>query len=559
MKKKYTLWNYVCVTGILWFLIALILGTYFKCFYLNYDGRMKFEIKTLKDIEDVVMWSMLFWGFVVLRNVMHSGDSKPIGFFTWLEKYKYEPPTMSARQRKAQYPPINEDFLSKQPDGLILGKCKNKYVTYPLTGLSAIVIGLPGSGKSTLLLSTLIHQLHIKKKRKIKNTFFVLDVKPELLRKSTFPWMKNVRELSIQDRSKYGWDIYFNINSNSSDDEILAELDVIARALIDAGKNEKNEFFYQSARTIFKFVCFADYKKGRSFIQSIDHLMEVDLEKLIPDVIGLADGNPELIKVRKGLSAYAGKEGEAFQGISLAFHETLEIFQKDDTKAFFDASPYKKKLSPQTLEEQINIYFTIKTTKLKENKTIVKLVVAQLIHALEDRDEDSDSYITLCIDEAYKIGLIKEWIDFISVCRSKKTSVILLFQSLSQIMSVCSKEDADALTEMVGAICVLSCRSEATTKMICNWAGEYYEESINTNCGGKNAGTYSRSYQQKKILQPSDLMSLRKDGEAILFLNGEYARVKINGAQYFNIKVINDISTKCVAAHKSLNRKFKKH
>lgn len=548
--KKWSVWNVICISGVIWLFIAVTIGIYVKWQYYNYDRRLEFAINSIKDIEDIITVSFFFWCFVFLRNLTHLGDSKPIGLFTWLEKYKYEPPEISARQRRAQYPPVNDEFLSKRPEGLILGKYKNSFVTYPLTGLSAMIIGLPGSGKSTMLLSTLIYQLHHKHKNpKIKNTFFVLDVKPELMRKSSYPWAKNVRELSIQDRSKYGWNVYYNLSPKSTDDEILTELDVIARALIDAGKNEKNEFFYQSARTIFKFVCLADFKKGKSFIQSIDHLMESDLEKLVSKVLEQADGNFELMKVRKGLSSYKGKEGEAFQGIELAFRESLEIFQKDDTRIFFESSSFRKKVSPKTLENRINVFLTIKTTKLKENKTVVKLVVAQLIHALEDRDEDKAHYITLIIDEAYRVGLIKEWIDFMSVCRSKKVSVVLAFQSLSQIQSVCSKEDAETLVEMVGAICVLSCRSDVTTKMICNWAGEYYEESINTNCGGKNDGSYSRSYQQKKILQPADLMSLKKDGEAVLFLNGEYARVKVTGAQYFNIKELNEISKKCIKAN----------
>lgn len=487
---------------------------------------------------------------IFLKNISFASGDKKIGLFSWMRKYTYVPLAVSARKKKAQHPPVAEEYLSKNPDGLVLGRLGKKFVRFPIAkgrALSTIILGTPGSGKSTLLLTSLIYQLNKKlKPGEERQTYFMLDVKPELLRKSTMPEDVHIRELSIHERRKYGWDVYYNLSSCASDDEILTELDVIARALIDSGKNEKNEFFYESSRNILKAVCLAEFKRGRTFMQTIDYILLSNMEELVKKVLEEAENNPELIKVKRGLIGYAGKEGEAFQGIELALRQSMEIFQKDDTKFFLERN--QRKLSPLTLEEKISIAFTIKTTRLKECKTLLRLVVMQLLHHCEDRDEENSHLITLIIDEAYRLGLIN-WIDFLSVCRSKQVSCVLAFQSLSQMQSVWSKEDADSLLEMVSAIAVLSCASANTAKMICSWAGDYYEEKISTNFDGKNDGSYSRSYETKKILEPTDLMRLRREKEIVLFLDGEYYRVPVEKARYFMIPELRKISENCVKAH----------
>ena len=544
MKKKWTIWNLICCTGLPWFLFFLIIGL-----YLN--------------IKNFLQYALLGWIIVFLRNLMWYGSPKPIGFFTWLEKYKYEPPEVSRRKKDAQHPPVDEEYLSPVPDGLVLGRYGKDFVRFPIRkghALSTIILGTPGSGKSTLLLTTLIYQLNRKPRKRQKipyheeddgQVFFVLDCKPELLRKSSFPDDECIRELSITDRSKYGWNPYYNLRSDASDDEILTELDVIVRAFIEAPGDSRNEFFYESARAIFKFLALAEYKKGRSFMQTVDKLMDGDMASVIKQVLENADGKAELIKVRKGLIAYEEKTGEAFQSIEMTFRQSMEIFQKDATKFFLDGNP--QKLSPKTLEEKISVAFTIKTTQIKEYKTILRLVVMQLLHHCEGRDEDNSHLITLIIDEAYRLGLIN-WIDFLSVCRSKQVSCVLAFQSLSQMQSVWSREDADSLLEMVSAIAILSCASETTAKMICSWAGEYNEIKITSNVGGKRDGSYSRSFETKKILEPTDLMRLKKTKEIILFLDGEYYRVNVENAKYYNIPALNRISEQCKEARKQLSK-----
>ena len=554
-KRKRTLWEWICVSGIIQTSTVFILSIIGETLLYNTMNHTKLSLHNLSDYKIAYIVTIAFWLIVLGKNALWLNSSRKIGLMTWLDRYVYDPPDVSGRKYKAQHPPVDEKYLSDKPDGLVLGKQGKKYVRFPISkghALSSIILGTPGSGKSVLLLSLLVYQLNKANpkdespKGRDRPTYFIIDVKPELLKKSTYPSDKYVKELSVTNRSKYGWDVYYNLGKCVTDDEILTELDVIARALIEEpkGSKGKNEFFYESARTIFKFLCLAKYKSGWTFMMTIDYILESDMEQVVMDVLAEAEDNIELLKVKRGLIAYENKEGsEAYSGIELAFRQSMEVFQKDSTRYFLESNP--KKLSPLTLEDMITIGFTIKTTQIKEYKTILRLVVMQLLQHCENRDEDNSHLITLIIDEAYRLGVIN-WVDFLSISRSKQVSCVLAFQSLSQMQSVWSKEEADSLIEMVSAIAVLSCRSKTTAEMICSWAGDYQEEKISSNVGGKQDLTYSRTYDTKKVLEPVDLMQIQQNKEAILFLEGQYYRVDVDKARYYNIPELNSISKKCL-------------
>ena len=126
-------------------------------------------------------------------------------------------------------------------------------------------------------------------------------------------------------------------------------------------------------------------------------------------------------------------------------------------------------------------------------------------------------------------------------------ATILAFQSLSQMQSVWSKEDAKSMIELCRIIAVLSCTDPDTAKMLSDWVGDYKEQRKSTNQGGRNSGTYSISYEDKKILQPSDILDLQEQEEVVLFIKGQYMRANAVKARYYNNKELNEISKKCLA------------
>ncbi len=552
-KRKRSFFEKIWITGIPWFFAAVGIGIKVKD-YMAEQKHTVFVIRSLDDVKGILLVAMIFWLYVLMMNTVWMNSDKSVGPFTWLDKYDHEPMAVSAKKRKAQYPDPGQEYLSDKPDGLVLGYWGKRYVRVPLRKgniLNAIVMGAPGSGKSVLLLTMLLYQLNHKPTKKEKDdgweqmTFFALDIKPELCRKSTkIKGNKRVHMMNPVDRSSYGWDPYYNLKSDTSDDDVMSELDTICRALIDAGKGgEKNEFFYESARSIAKAILFYTYKQGRSFIQGLNFLTDGDLAEVVASTLKKVEGKLEYKQVWRLLKPYAGKTGEAFEGIELAFRQSLPIFSNQSVQYFLDGN--RKKASPLDLEEKISVFFSIPETKIDEYKPLLRLVTMQIIQHCSGRLETSHM-LTLIIDESARLGSIN-WMSFLATSRSRQIATILAFQSLNQMETVWSKEEAKSLIELCRVIAVLSGTDPDTAKMFSEWAGEYKEEKKSVNKGGKNEGSYSSSFDDKKILQPTDIMNLQDMEEVILFLKGMYCRCDVSKARYFNIPELNTISQECLA------------
>lgn len=553
-RKRWTLWSAICTSGIPWFIFSFFATKRgIQILYCFYYGKPKI-IHTISDLKVPFLIAGFLWIFVLIGNFSWIYSTRKIGLFTWMFTYRPEYEVMSYRKQNALYPQVDTEYLSKKPTGLILGKYKGKYVCYPLKKgniLNTIIMGTPGSGKSALLLSTLITQLNNQfflKENEEPMTFFALDIKPELAIKSTMiTGNDNVHVMNPLERDSYGWDVYYQLSPESGDDEILSELDVIARALVDAGKNTKNEFFYESARTIMKAILLYTFRQGMSFMAGMNYLMEESFSAIVLSTLERVKNKPEYLKVGKLLAPYANKRGEAFEGIELAFRQSLEIFATDTVQYFLDENP--RKASPLDLEKHISVFFSAPETYITDNaKCLLRLITAQVIQHCSCRPESSHM-LTLVIDEAARLGSIN-WISFLSTSRSRQCATVLAFQSLSQIQTVWSKEEAKTLIELCRIVAVLSCGDSDTAQMLCNWAGEFKEETVSRNIQGTNEGSVSVSAVDKHIMKPSDIMTLQEEDEILLFIKGRYIRVNASGARYFNIPRLKKMSERCVAFNK---------
>ena len=192
---------------------------------------------------------------------------------------------LTPEKRKAMYPPVPKKYLSKKPDGLILGKYGSSYVRVPLdlnNVLHAAIVGSPGSGKSSLYLSILLSNFM---QHPPPMQVFCIDVKPELARKSVEIYNNpHVRVVNPTDRSSWGWNAFYDLNDNSSEDEIARVVDGISRALIVI-ENKKNSFFSNSARNIFTGLVIYYYIKGFGFVECVLLIMSKDVQGQIQDAL----------------------------------------------------------------------------------------------------------------------------------------------------------------------------------------------------------------------------------------------------------------------------------
>lgn len=438
------------------------------------------------------------------------------------------------QKRSAMYPAVPPELLSAEPDGIILGKWRSKYVRVPLSKIyHYCILGGPGSGKtSTILLDTLLANFATKSNR---FQTFAIDIKGELNEKSTYRFSDEVMVVNPADRSTCGWDPYFRLNKQSTGDLIIEAIEEIAQALI-ISTNSNDSFFVENARTMLVGLLIYFFNEGVSFIDSVNKILESDASALIEEII--RDTLPTDLHY-KFLAKYSGKKAESIEDIMTEMTTSLSIFSKADIK--FCMRDNYQKASPNSFKEGKSIFLAIPEHLLESYKPILRLCTVQTLRELERRSENEQTPIIVLIDEFARLGRIEGIFGALATLRSKKVMIILAFQSLGQCEMVYSKAETKVLVDNCRVKMVCEASDTDTARMVSDWSGKYREKKETQNTGCNRSKSYT--YEDRPIVEPNDLITLTKDEEVIVIISGiGYLRIK--KAFYFKDSVLKALADK---------------
>ncbi|GFI30409.1 protein VirD4 [Lachnospiraceae bacterium] len=519
--------------------IINFLGLWSYPFGISLSGLLLYFIQTMRmqeftldreNIIGIVIGGLIAPFFVMLSN-FYDYFSKGKKEFTPNLTFKKNVTSISDSKRQAMYKKVekSDSLLKNKPEGLILGKQGKKYVCLPVgkegqkDGVSAVILGSPGSGKSVFLTNFLLNNYMQKNPTPV----FCLDIKPELARKSiNIAENKNVKVVDFTDRNKVGWDVYFSLNEDTTDDEKVRVFDGISRALI-ISSNPKDKFFVNNGRTILKFLLLYHFNKGLGFIDSITNVMSEDVGTHVKNVLSDKEFCPENSLIYSGLKKYDGKDSEAMQDIELTLQEHLNIFLNSDVR--YQLRENSVKACPEDINDGISIFITQPMYLLEEFEDILRLITFQVISTMEKRGEDWKQPVVLILDELARLGKLENLLSFLAVNRSLGVSVLMAFQDFSQIEKNYTKEEARTLMNLSEITYILSCKDRETTKVLSDLIGEYKEEKVSHNRSALlhcSTGKENISSEYRKIMDVADFQSLREKKEVILILYGKFFRIK---------------------------------
>lgn len=447
-------------------------------------------------------------------------------------------------KEKAMYPTVNEKMQSDKPEGVLLGKDKktNKYIRKHLDEDGHIfVLGGSGSGKSSCYV---IPTLLLNKNASV----FAVDIKGELSFKSAKYGSDHVRIFNPMDRTKYGYDPLYALNAESSGQEIYETMQIITYSLISLPAGLKDPFWKNSARNLLIGLLIYYYKQGtRDFVGLIDKILSRPIKESIDEVITTAKTNsPEY----RYIIQFKDMADETLGGIVAEMNNHIVIFANDQDirYAFRDNSC---KLSPMDLEHGYSVYLSILEEKLTAYYDVMQLIINQTLSQLEKRPEDANPIIFV-IDELPRIlsaGKLDRLLDGARTLRSRRVTLYLISQSTEALMAAFTESEVADLLSNCPYIVVLSASSHKTQQSVCAWCGKYKVRKTSWNNKGIERNT-TVAYEEKDIVEPADLMTLKNTGEAILISPYGYNRVK--KVAYYEDKYLKPMADEIISYNKHI-------
>lgn len=500
-----------------------LIASDFYSFYMNPPN----PINVWKEEWAIMVFiGFLFWILGILIHIIQ---------YVFLEKRNFAPNKIFSKDKlKAMYPEVPKKYLSKRPNDFTIGKYRNRYFRIPIDSNDikhTLIIGSPGSYKSSTLLNALIWNFDFEKEKK-PMTVFALDVKPELSRKSIDESRDDVRIINPSVNTECGFNVWYGINQDSSDDQLIERADLIARTLItNPSGNGDNEFFYISAQNLMVPFLVYGFRKGMGLVETILQIIRIPLQDLITTILmddDIQNNHPKVIGM---LTPYDGKDSEAIQDVELTLRQDLRIFDTDTVKYQFDENP--DKASPMDLMKGISIFLALPDHLLKQYSPVFRLITQMVLNYLSsipehERAEKDVPLIWLLIDEFGSIGKLQIQEPLARLC-SRKVSIWLACQGLSQLDLTYGHDGTRTILDNTETTLVFSCKDKPTAEIISSWCGQYQETKIsknkkNTSMFGEQSLTTSSEY--RNTMDISDIMALKSRSELLVFDEGNRYLIK---------------------------------
>ncbi|MBQ4058778.1 MAG: type IV secretory system conjugative DNA transfer family protein [Lachnospiraceae bacterium] len=499
---------------------SLNINTYFLCFILS------------------LLPALIIYSNNELAYKNGKRDFHILDFLSFSTSQYYRPST----KQEATYPTTNEALRYKKPEGIVFGKSKGSYICRSIHEDGHVfVIGGAGSGKSScLVIPTLLTNPD--------TSIFAIDIKGELSFKSSKYGNPHDLIFNPCNRRSYGYNPFYNLNEDSTNQEILEAMQNIAFSLISMSAGLKDPFWKTSARNLLIGLSTFYYKhESKDFITIIDLILSQPVKESIARVMN--EATPNSTEYRYTVQ-FSDMSDETLSGVFAELANHIVIFANDqDIRYALKDNP--QKLEPTDLNIGYSIYLSIKEEKLSSYYDLLQLIINQTIAEMEKRPEDSKP-ILFIIDELPRIlsaGKLDRLLDGARTLRSRRVIFFLITQSTEALMSAFTEKEVYDLISNCPYIMVLSATSVETQNAVIAWCGKYLEKK-QTISGTGSKRTTSVTFEQQPIVESSDLMTLPQTGEAILI--SPYGYNRIRKLPYYSDKYFKPLSDEIITYNKTI-------
>lgn len=484
------------------------------------------------DAKDVLIMIQIILAFTIIFFIIQIVQFRRTGRKNFNPFLKKDVISDSTDKQRAKYHSVPKKYLSETPDGLTVGYYdigpRKMYVRLPFQDSPdhQLILGSPGSNKSTTLLNALIFNYNYANRYNRLCSVLAIDAKPELSKKSVDESRNDVKIINPTTYGTYGFDVWYGLSEDSSDDEIKERAEAIARALIPRLSGD-NAFFSDNAQKILSGCLMFGYRKGYSFTDSIIKVMESSVDNLIAEIVSDPDmkKHPKILHKIKG---FDGNKSDGFASIKDTLEKDLDIFDVDTVKHCFSDSV--EKVTPYDLANGTSIYLAIPDHLLTQYRTVFGMIMElclKYLTSIPEEDLERRRPVWCLVDEGGTI-YVPSLLDVASRGRSKKIQLSIVAQSYSQLEDLYGDCQARSILDCCKTTVVFSCNDTRTARDLSSWTGLYRETKLSTRLEGYLARQAGRnaSEEYRPVIEVADIKKLEKDNEVLVFTKGDWFLVK---------------------------------
>lgn len=497
--------NFLAYTGLWVQLVTVIL----YLILLHQDITLPINLKTL------LFLSLIPTLYIYGNNAQAKANGKKrFDIGQGLGRSRQMDPRYWSNKHKLQYPDIPKELMGTPEHSLILGKKNGKYIRVKIkddyTPAHWLVIGGSGSGKSSAhIIPTLLNN--------DDKLVWAIDIKGELNQLTVDPKNDHIRIVNPTNRDTYGVDVFGTITKNN----ITEIMQQISHTIVGISHREKDPFWKNSARSMLISCLIYGFKNGKTeFIDIIDWILSKPIKQTVNEVI---DNSNQLSPEYKYMVQFKDMADETISGVFSELATHIAIFANDeDLRYCLKFNP--NRITPDELKKGNSVYLVIPEEKLTVYGEFTRICVNLTLH--EMNTYDGKKPVLFVLDELGRLlsaGKLEALLDAYKTGRSRKIVLVAATQSVEGL-NLSDGEIADLVSNNE-FISILSAKSSKTMKLIQDWGGKYQERNINwtTMRGYRRAST---NYNDKPIIDTSDLITLQQSGEEILISPWGYMRYK---------------------------------
>jgi type IV secretion system protein VirD4 len=286
-----------------------------------------------------------------------------------------------------------------------------------------------------------------------------------------------------------------------------------------------SDYFKTEATKVIAALLAHYCKEGvRSPLAEIVRLISLELPHFKAEIARIADAHDPSHFVQIYLGNYRDPEPRFFQSFQNTVGQALKWVPYPEYLAMYTSDPEG---SEPLLGAKTDIFIQVTKSDMKENPTLVRLIIGSILYVADHRQgDDAPDERLVIVDEAAVVGRMKIFESIRDTARKKRLHLMMIFQSQGQIEHLYGRPGLQSWMNGVsarvfsGIEALDECR--ALSEIVGSYTADVDGESRSVSSkpglfsGVSQSVSSSNSLREAKLISPDQIRTLPGDAALVL-------------------------------------------